>query len=62
METVAGAIPLVLLWTLVVIPAWRILSRLGFSPWWSLLAFVPVVNLVALWRLAFIKWPSTGKD
>lgn len=62
METIAGAIPLVLLWTLVVIPAWRILSRLGFSPWWSLLAFVPVVNLVALWRLAFIKWPSTGKD
>ncbi|HWW12822.1 MAG TPA: hypothetical protein VN018_09905 [Brevundimonas sp.] len=38
-------------------PAARILRRLGFSPWWVLLAFVPYVNLIGLWALAFVKWP-----
>ena len=42
----------------VVYPIGRILSRLGFSPLWSLVAFVPFVNLVALWILAAIDWPD----
>ncbi|WP_300552041.1 hypothetical protein [Maricaulis sp.] len=47
-------------------PVWRILSRLGFSGFWAILAFVPLVNLIALWVLALNKWPvetamDTGK-
>jgi len=42
---------------LVLYPAGRILNRIGFSPLWSVLAFVPIVNLAALWVLALIGWP-----
>ncbi|MBI3700846.1 MAG: hypothetical protein HY242_10435 [Afipia sp.] len=42
----------------VVYPIGRVLARLGFSPLWSLLVFVPLVNLAALWVLAHIDWPD----
>jgi len=38
-------------------PIARVLNRLGFSRWWVLLALVPYINFVALWVLAFVKWP-----
>ncbi len=40
----------------VLYPIGRILSRIGFSPLWSVLVFAPLVNLVALWVLASIDW------
>ncbi|WP_284180124.1 hypothetical protein [Rhabdaerophilum sp. SD176] len=33
-------------------PVGLILKRLGFSPFWSVLALVPGINLIALWILA----------
>lgn len=42
----------------VLYPIGRILSRIGFSQLWSVLVFVPFVNLAALWVLAFIDWPE----
>ncbi len=39
------------------IPVMRIVGRVGFSPWWGLLAALPVVNIVALWVFAFRSWP-----
>jgi hypothetical protein len=42
----------------VLYPVGRILSRIGFSPLWSVLVFVPIVNLAALWVVAFIDWPE----
>lgn len=42
----------------VIYPVGRILGRIGFSPLWSILAFVPLVNLIALWILALTDWPS----
>jgi predicted PurR-regulated permease PerM len=38
-------------------PVGRILNRIGFSPLWSVLVFVPLANLLALWVLAFSDWP-----
>jgi hypothetical protein len=38
-------------------PIGRILNRIGFSAFWSLLALVPVVNFISLWIFAFIDWP-----
>jgi len=38
-------------------PIGRILSRIGFSPLWSVLAFIPFVNLLALWVVALTPWP-----
>ncbi|MDE2227769.1 MAG: hypothetical protein KGL11_01850 [Alphaproteobacteria bacterium] len=41
-------------------PIGRILGRIGLSPLWSILAFIPIVNLIALWILAFAEWPQSG--
>jgi hypothetical protein len=43
---------------LVLYPVGRILNRLGLSPFWSLLVFIPLVNLILLWALAFSDWPA----
>ena len=42
-------------------PIGRILNRLGISPFWSVLALIPFVNLVALWVLALSPWPRGSK-
>lgn len=43
---------------LVGIPVWRILTRLGLSPWFTILAFIPVVNIISLWLLSYANWPG----
>jgi hypothetical protein len=45
-----------LIWAIVRIFG-RILSRAGYSRWWLLTMFVPVLNLVMLWVFAFANWP-----
>ncbi|OYV52899.1 MAG: hypothetical protein B7Z77_00970 [Acidocella sp. 20-58-15] len=42
----------------VVYPLGRILGRIGLSPFWSALAFIPLANLIGLWVLAFSEWPN----
>jgi hypothetical protein len=37
----------------VVYPIGVILKRLGHSPLWAVLAFVPIVNIIGLWIVAF---------
>lgn len=41
-----------------VIPFWRLCSRVGHSPWLSLLILVPLVNLIFIYYLAFGEWPA----
>jgi hypothetical protein len=41
----------------VLVPAVIILRRLGFSPWWAVLAPLSPLNIIGLWVLAFKKWP-----
>ena len=48
----------IVLVVVVLYPIGRILSRMGFSPLWSVLVFAPLINLVALWVLASIDWPE----
>ncbi len=43
---------------LVIVPAWRILRRMGYSGWWSVLAVVPGLNVVLLYVIAFASWPA----
>jgi len=40
------------------VPVAKILKKAGFSPWWAILAIVPIANLVGLFVFAFIRWPS----
>ena len=35
-----------------------ILKKAGFTRWWSLIFFVPVVNIIMFWVFAFIEWPN----
>jgi hypothetical protein len=43
------------------IPTARILARTGYSRWWTLLYFIPLVSVVALWVLAYRRWPSVDR-
>ena len=55
-----GWIEILLLFILCILPIWiygRILKKAGYSRWWALLLFVPIINLVAIWVFAFAKWP-----
>lgn len=40
----------------VIIPYWFIWKKAGFSPWFSLLMFIPMVNFIMLYVLAFADW------
>ncbi|VWC92203.1 membrane protein [Burkholderia contaminans] len=39
-------------------PICRILTRIGLSPFWAVLALIQLLNLVGLWLLAFVDWPT----
>lgn len=41
---------------LILYPVGRILGKAGFSPLWSVLVFIPIVNIIALWVFAFSDW------
>ena len=43
---------------LVGIPSWRIITKAGYSGAWTLIIFVPVLNLVFYWVFAFSEWPA----
>lgn len=40
-----------------ILPFWMIFSKAGFSGWMSLTQIVPLVNVIALFYLAFAEWP-----
>lgn len=35
----------------------RILNRVGYSRWWLLTMFVPLLNLIMVWIFAYADWP-----
>ena len=41
---------------IVLIPYWVIFRKAGFTPWLSLLMFVPLGNIIMLYVLAFSQW------
>lgn len=47
---------------LILYPIGRILGRIGLSPYWSVLALFPVINLIGLWILAFATWSARQAD
>jgi uncharacterized membrane protein YhaH (DUF805 family) len=59
-----GVMPVVmpLLFIIVVgVPVATILHHAGRSRWWTILAFVPLLNLFGLWLFAFTRWPNVDK-
>jgi len=51
-------VPLIFL-IIIGIPVAKILHQAGYSRWWTILAIIPVVNLISLWVFAFLRWPRT---
>ena len=47
---------------LVAYPVGKILRRMGFSPVWAILAFLPLINLLGLWIVALSEWPRAPAD
>jgi predicted PurR-regulated permease PerM len=43
---------------LIVYPVGTILRRIGFSPFWSVVVCVPMLNVLGLWILALADWPT----
>ena len=42
---------------ILIIPLWRILPRLGYNSWMSLLMVIPLVNIIFLYIIAFSQSP-----
>ena len=41
-------------------PFWRVIRKAGFSGWWLLTLFVPLLNVVMIWAFAFASWPRAA--
>lgn len=55
---IAVVFALLLVWAFIVVFG-RIINRAGYSRWWLLTMFVPVLNLIMLWIFAFADWPAS---
>lgn len=44
-----------------VIPMVMILQKAGYSGWWTVAFFVPLLNIAALWVFAFAEWPRLAR-
>jgi hypothetical protein len=44
------------------VPVASILHRAGHSRWWTLIAFIPLLNLIGLWVFAFTRWPIVDRS
>lgn len=56
--SLSGLLMLALMLAVILFPIGRILGRIGLSPFWSILAVVPLLGLLGLWALAFMEWPA----
>jgi hypothetical protein len=43
------------------VPVASILYRAGRSRWWTVIAFIPLINLIGLWIFAFSRWPAVDR-
>ena len=55
--TTIQAVIILIVAILAIIPSVIILRRLGFSPWWAIVAPISPLNILGLWVIAFVKWP-----
>lgn len=39
-------------------PILSIIRKAGLSDLWSILGFIPIINIIVLWIVALKRWPS----
>lgn len=49
----SGVLVMLVMAVLLVVPFWKLLPKLGYSSWISLVAIIPLGALVLIWILAF---------
>jgi len=54
-------IPSMVLGLLVIVPALRLLKRVGMSWAWALLSFLPIGIVVMVWAIAFASWKPANQ-
>lgn len=54
-------LPILFLYLVIRIPAWRIVTKAGYHGAWTLLLLVPVFQFASIWMFAFSKWPIERK-
>ena len=54
---VIGGIVALAFWIVFLIAYIKIISRAGYSGWWVLIMFVPIVNIIMLLVFAYKEWP-----
>jgi len=54
---VIGAIVAVVIWVIFLVAYIKIISRAGYSGWWVLVMFVPILNIIMLLVFAYKEWP-----
>jgi uncharacterized membrane protein YhaH (DUF805 family) len=53
-----GVIAIIIVLAIYFVPILMIIRKAGYSGWWILILFVPLVNIIMLWVFAFASWPS----
>ena len=65
---ITGVVVYLAFWLIFIIPVFllgcwfcaRVLSKAGFSIWWSVFVFFPPALVVLIWLMAFADWPARG--
>jgi hypothetical protein len=56
-----GPLRLLIVAAVIIIPFWLLFTKAGYSGWFSFLMVLPLINLIALYVLAFSDWPALRK-
>ena len=54
---VIGGIIAIAIWVVFLLAYVKIISKAGYSGWWVLIMFVPIVNIIMLLVFAYKEWP-----
>ena len=57
MSLIIGLVFLLVSAAILIVPFWKIMERLGYSPYLSLLMVLPFLNIGLLYYIAFTDWP-----
>ena len=52
----------VIVWAIWIVPLAMIFGRIGYNKAWGLVALFPLFGIVALWFIAFARWPAHQVD
>ena len=53
-----GPLHLLIVAAVIIVPFWQLFTKAGYSAWFSFLMVLPLINLIALYILAFSDWPA----